>query len=443
MKILKIVLASVLLICSVFCFAGCSREKTAPPTEEEVLNWFSVAIKKDMPYDKLTNFTFEPVATDEAELTELKKVFTSQVEYATYLCKGSITSIEMDANIQYRVTVAYNTEWKLIYSVAANEGEWEYKAKSQVSNKRIMNDLCNYKFGSFEKSYVGSERYSSIEITNRVFDESINRDTIDLKLSVKTDFGNVIIHPQIIYYFVRGEWVVGDLLIDDMSEWEIVFGEGYEIVEVADEFIVDKLTIKDEFLTYITNKNYMDNYTITKTYYDAVGSILNVHYDYVAEYDDIGSVVYDVTVNYEWLSYKWSEPVVSVKLKGYDFSSMVGSIFKCSDGRTLVLDEIKEPADELNDALSRDFYFTLSDGTNVEQVVGNFLVVMRDNNWDCVLTQAPESISDWITITLAVDSKSWVSNTSKRFVLVDETPDEENTSTPESDEPTEEYNLMD
>lgn len=435
MKILKkLLLCGVMMVGIISCFTGCGKEETPAIDETLIITSLKESIKKDMSYDNIANITYQPVESNEEEINKLKEIYTSQVPYTTYECSASLSSVDMDADVQYRILLAYNEEWKCVYYAPFNENEWEYEAKSQVNNKRIMDDLCSYSFGSFEKNYVGNDRYSSIEITDRNFDKSINRDTIDLNVTAKLDFGTVEFHVNVIYYFVRGEWVVGDLVADEQSEWKLNIESGYELNELTDDEIIKKLTTKNEFLTYVANNKYFQKCSLTKDYYDCHGSEMYVHHTFHTEYEDIGSVDYEIIAYYEWLAYEWSEPEITVLFKSFDFNEIIGKTFVDSKGNKLILEKITEPSNELSDKASRDFHFSYYDGKNASEFNGNFIVVLRDNTWECVLDE--DNPLGYTTLSLCVDSKSFVSNDSVRYYMVNEPdqPTEETTSEVTSDE---------
>lgn len=140
-----------------------------------------------------------------------------------------------------------------------------------------------------------------------------------------------------------------------------------------------------------------------------------VYNTFHTEYENIGSVDYEVVAYYEWLAYEWSEPVITVKLKSFDFNELIGKTFVDAKGNKLILEKITEPSNELSDKSSRDFYFSYYDGKNAAEFNGNFIVVLRDNSWECVLNG--ENSLGYTTLSLCVDSMSFVSNNSVRYYM--------------------------
>lgn len=452
MKITKIAALLTSAVMCVMCFSGCGKEETPALDADTIVSAFSEAVRKDfsdrnVDVDTIGEVAFEPVSVNEEEMDALKERFPSQVPYQVEFCSADISNVTMEAHVDYRVVFAYNGEWKYIAAFPFDKDNWSYSAKDVVNKKTIMDALKTKKFGSLPEGRVGDDKYSSIEIANRKYDEITNKETINLDVTARLNYGNLLFKVEALYYFLEGSWSMGDIQPDDMKNWSVEFNSGYELAEISDKEIVKKLTTKDEFLTYVADGSVYESGTLTKDYYDCTPSDITVHYTFDTVYSDIGSVQYEVTAFYEWLSYEWSEPEIAVNVKSFDFSPMIGQSFIADNGDVLTLKEITPPADELDDKISLDLHFSLSSSGGDRDMVANILVPARDNNWVAIIKGSDSHNNDAVdSVSIYVDSKSLLYKNEQRFYLNGdkslikiEIPEDnpEETTEPETEEPTE------
>lgn len=411
---IKTILIAAVMSFSAICFYGCGDKAEDHPLTEDILQAsLSTAIKEDIDFDKMENFTDQIVEINEEELNKLKEIYSSRVEYEVHQCTADISSVSMNASVEYRLVFAYNAEWKCVYDSPFEKETWLYTAKEKVSNKQIMDDLQTYQFGSIELGKVGDDRYSSIEIKSRSKDKE-NKDIINLAITAKLDFCNVYLNSEVVYYFVEGEWILGEITPEDISLWNVEFNSGYEISEILDDVLLSKLTTKDEFLTYVVNSSYYESQTLHKDYYDCQDSELTTHYTFDVKYTDIGSVKYEISVYYEWMAYEWSSPEITVQIKSFDFSPMVGRTFISESGNKLTLTEILDK-EENQDINSHNLHFSLV-GSPTKDFNAKLVIPARDNNWIAEEYNEDGSLGQ-DTVSLFVDSNSFLYNNEERFYM--------------------------
>lgn len=391
MRAIKIMFVFSVLLC-MFVINGCGKNEIPELTEKILEKTAPEIIKEDIYFDQMANASFEFTETTEKEMNVLMKTFDYEVPYRSVHLKANISSISMDALVEYNIVYVYNNvEWKPIYCYTVNEDKWEYDAKEFASLKQIMNDIKGFRVGNFEEGYVGNENNSSIEIINRNYEKQINRDTVSCKLTVNTDFGTYNANIEALYYFKKGKWEIGDFTIPPMNEWQFTYSPDIKISLVNDDTIMNKLTTKNEFLTYIANKKYIKSDTLTPNGMEASVDNVTYHYKYSAEYKKFGTVSYNVDVIYKWLSFEWSEPTFSITADSQDLAPLIGRTFKNgvqnitfrsfkkADKATkdeYMIDEETE-IEENSSFVEADY----SDGTTTHSLLLNLVIPLRDNDY--------------------------------------------------------------
>ncbi len=380
------------------CLFGCS-DKT-PQLDNESLEKILVdGIKSDIYFDQISNIKIEKIKTTQEDLALLKSTFTDKVPYESYYIEGNISSITMDSYVKYTVLIAYNKEWKNIAVTPIDESTWIYIPKEYVGLTDIMKDLKQVEIEPFKEGYVGNEKTSALTIIKRVEDKDANMETIFGSLKILTDFGEYNIDVSITYYFKKGEWVFGDITLQDKEDWEFTFKENCQIKTLSDKYIKEKLTKRTEFLTYIVNEDYIESEELEQTYVKADAETAGYVYKYAVNYAGIGEVIYDVVVTYKWLSYEWGKGEISVSLVNQTFSQIVGNkyildekyisfksilrdeekIKKLEEIGAIDPDESDEPTD-IKEILVVDYY----DGTTVEERYFYVTIELKDNNYSIV-----------------------------------------------------------
>jgi hypothetical protein len=437
----RILLLTCFILLFVISLVGCGNKNETPPLTEDILKEIcSNAIKQDMYFDQISNMTFEYIETSEKDMNSLKEVFASAVPYQSIKCTANISSIAMDAYVEYNLVCAYNMEWKVISCYSVNEGNWEYDAKKFVSLKEIMNDLKNIKVGLFEQGYCGDEKNSTLTINNREEDKSINRETVYCTLKIDTDFGYYEVDIEAIYYFKKGKWVIGDFVIPEVHKWKFTFDENYEIKLFNDEYIEKKLTTKTEFLTYIVN---LDNISSSAIYLEGMKAdteFVTYNYVYTVSYDGIGLVTYNIDISYEWLFLEWGEGQFKISVKNNDFKELNHTKYVFGDKYLTIKDIVNYDEDlvpedtKINEA-SQFVTIEYFDGQDKYELFCNLLVVLRDNNYDLNILKITKDgkevkrFTDFEKIVLDITDKSLTAGNKFKndpsFVYVEEVIEED------------------
>lgn len=362
--------------------AGCGNNQVERPSEIQIEEGIKTALKDDehIEFDKMSDFTYNEVEVNDSDMEILKSKYASRVDYVKYETTFSLVSVAMDMKANYSVVFAYNNgEWSYSFGYITDKDLWEYTEKdaSKVDKQRMLSDLKNEEFASFEKGYVGNPKYSSIQnITNRDYDESVHRDTIETSVLVKTDFAEYEIPIKMIYYFSKGEWIVGDIEISDSKDWVLTYNNGSVPEFLGDNIILSYLTTDTNFLTYVCNLNYVDDYSITKESEIANKDSVDVRYIFSTRYDNIGTVNYNVDISYQWLSNEWSDAEPQVTFRNADFSDLLKNTYNCENGEYFKFTNIEE-TDDLSYKLTGQY---VTDKTTDISCV--LTVPLRDNNWE-------------------------------------------------------------
>ena len=382
------------LLCLICLFTtACGNKNEVPELTEKILKEIcSEAMKENMYFDQINNMTFEEVETSEEDLNTLKGIFEEQVEYHSFNVTANISSMSMDAYVEYVcVTTFNNIDWQVSICYPVNENKWKYEPKEEVALKTIMNDLKKVNVGPYEAGYVGDEKLSTLTIVDRKNDTSINRQTISCSLQINNEYGHYIVNLDAIYYFKRGNWVIGDFDIPDPKEWTFTYNQGYEIKLPSNESIINKIITKKEFLTYAVNIN---NVADAELIYDGmIASKENVTcvYNYIVEYEKTGRVVYDINIVYPWLSYEWGDGEYKVSVSKQDLSKLKGSKY-INGNQYLIVDDVIEYSDDLEfdnveslsefEKYSEFVKIKYFDGSDTYDLLCNCAIILRDNNYD-------------------------------------------------------------
>lgn len=377
--------------------AGCGND-TPEMTEKEVTEGLSNSITETFKFDKISNITYNAVETSEDEMTVLKGKFQNQVPYKTYLCYAELENLDMTAKVSYRLLCAYNNGWSVISATEWDKDKWEYKAKKYPSERDIMRDISKYKFGSFDVGYVGDERTSAVKIKEAVFDEAVNRETEDISVEIKTDFGHYEVDAKVIYYFLNGEWTLGDFSYGEMKDWNFIYNDGCELDLLTEDQIIENVTDKNNFLTYCTNKAYTKDYSVEFEYMDATKDEMTGVFSFKASYG-FGNIEYKVKAIYKWLDYEWSECEPKTAVSKTDFSPALNVEYKKDEKTITIVDTHPISDDEINsyrgsNAFKGDNALDKSASiiTFVYKAEGKTYTIkacehvpLRDNNWDTVV----------------------------------------------------------
>lgn len=383
----KFLLISSMIICSLFLLTGCGgKEEIQKPTDLVIEEGIKTALKEDehINFDKMSNFTYTEVEVTEDDFTKLKETFASRVEYIKYETTFSLVSVNMDMEANYSAIFVYNNgEWYFSFGYVTDKDAWTYQEKeaSRVDKQRMLSDLKEKEFASFEQGYVGNPKYSSIKsIDSREYDESVHRDTIKTSVGVKTDFAEYDIPITMIYYFQKGEWILGDVSISGVEEWTLKYNDNSAPEFLDNSIILSYLTTDTNFLTYVCNLNYVDNYEIVKESEIASKDSVDVVYKFSAIYDYIGTVNYDVTVSYQWLNNEWSDAEPVVTFRDADFSEFIKYDWNSEDGSYFKFTNIE--------SLENGIYRITGkySNNNSVDIVCNLTVPLRDNNWEAQIT---------------------------------------------------------
>lgn len=383
MSLLVLLSAVVLTACS---GNGNSNVQTDEPSEIIIENGITTSLKEDanIKFDRMTDFVYEKVDTNDDDFEMLKTKYASQIPYIKYETTFSLTSVEMDMVGNYSgIYVFNNGEWQFSFGYITNSEAWEYNEKeaSRVDKQRMLEDLKEQNFGTFEKGYVGDAKYSSIgSIDNREYDKAVHRDTITTEVKIQTDFAEYSIPVVFTYYFQKGIWELGGIEISDMENWELSYNNGNKPDYLTDNAIISYLTTDTNFLTYICNPDYIKDYKLTKESEAASKESVAVNYVFSANYQYIGTVDYNIELIYEWLNNEWSEPQPVPNVKGADFSEMLEREWKNDDNTSFKFTTTETEGDVVK--LTGKY---IVENTSTD-IIANISVMLRDNNWDATIT---------------------------------------------------------
>lgn len=371
-----------------FSLSGCGgkNKEIEKPNATMVQEGISQSLKDDahIDFDRISDFEYQEVEVTEDDMTQLKSIFASKVEYVKYEATFSIVSVEMDMTGNYSAVFVYNAgEWRLSFGYITDKDNWTYQEKeaSRVDKQRMLRDLQEEEFGTFNKGYVGDIKYSSIKaIEDRTYDETIHRDVIKTSVAVKTDFAEYTIPITMTYYFSKGTWDCGGVEIADIEDWTLEYNQGAAPEFLSDNIILSYLTTETNFLTYVCNLEYVSDYSITKESEVASKESVAVNYVFTVKYENIGSVSYNVELLYEWLNNEWSEPEPTPSVKSADFSEMLNKNWSNDNGSYFKFTSIEENEDKTY-KLSGQY------STNgAVDLIANLNVPLRDNNWNANIT---------------------------------------------------------
>ena len=374
------------------CLVSCGDE-TPEMTEKEITEALSSSISDTFSFDKISDVTYEKVETTEEGIAALKEKYQDKVPYVTYECSATLENLDMIAKVQYKMVCAYNNNsWTVVTATEWNKDKWEYTAKKYPSERDIMNDISKYKFGSYEVGYVGDEKHSSVKIVDQVFNDTVNRETQDVIIEIKSDFGHYEVNAKVIYYFLNGEWTLGDFVYGDMQDWNFIYNDGCDLNVISDNQIVERMTDKNNFLTYSTNLDYVDDYKVALEYMDATKDTMSAVYSFDALYG-FGTVQYYVRATYQWLDYEWSDCNVTAEVVSTDFSPLLNKTFSCDDYELTVVDVHPVSDDEINaykgtydlDKGASMITYSHTSGDTVYLIKTCEVIPLRDNNWDAII----------------------------------------------------------
>lgn len=380
----KYILIFLTLILSLLLIS-CGKEDIGKPTDIQIEEGIKQALKEDgVDFDKISNLQLSEVEVTEEDMTLLKEKYASKVEFIKYESTFSLVSVTMDMTANYSAIFVYNNgTWNYSLGYITNKDEWTYQEKeaSRVDKQRMLSDLKEIEFASFEKGYVGNTKYSSIDsIVSREYDETVHRDVIETSIAVETSFAKYNIPVKMIYYFNKGEWLLGDIEISDVKDWKLTYNSGSAPDFLSDSVILSYLTTDTNFLTYICNLNFADGYEIKKESEIASKESVDVIYKFSVNYDYIGTINYNVSITYQWLNNEWSDAEPLVIFRDADFSEMLKYDWNCSNGSSFKFSDIETTEEGIYKLKGK-----YSNNNSVD-IISNLTVPLRDNNWDATIT---------------------------------------------------------
>lgn len=380
----SLVLFSSILILSIF-FSGCGNQELQKPSPIIIEDGIKQALKTDgYIFDKISNFQYVEVDITEDDMEQLKSKYASRVDYIKYNTTFDLVSAEMDMSGNYSAIFCYNNgSWSFSFGYLTNKDEWEYKEKaaSFVDKQRMLDDLKNTDFGSFQRGYVGNSTYSSIgSIESRKYNETVHSDIIKTQVVVETDFAVYQIPIQMTYFFVNGEWILGGVDVSNEDEWNLIYNDGSAPQFLSDSIILSYLTTETNFLTYVCNLDYVKDYSIRKESEIANKESVNVIYCFSVQYEYIGTVNYNVEISYIWLDNEWGDAEPQVSFRDADFTEMIKWDWKNEDG-SLFKFISSNPLGNSSYSLTGSY-----GNNNSVEIIANLNVPLRDNNWDASIT---------------------------------------------------------
>ena len=369
-----------------FLLTSCGENNSTPAITDLVIEeGLKTALKEEgISFDKMSDLVYNEVEITDDDFEALKSKYADRVAYIKYETKFSLISVDMDMTGNYSAIYVYNNGiWQFSFGYYTDKDAWTYveKEASRVDKQRMLSDLKTLEFASFEKGYVGDPKYSSIgSITNREYDASVHRDTIETTITVETDFAKYSIPVKMIYFFNKGEWKFGDVEIGNLEDWILTYNNGSAPEFLSDSIILSYLTVDTNFLTYVGNLEYIDDYSIKKVSEIATKTSVEVIYEFSVDYENIGNVKYNVLAKYEWLNNEWSEAKISVSFADADFSDFIALKWNSDSEGCFTFSEITKNEDN-----SFNLKGKYSKNSDVD-IVCKLSVPLRDNNWDAAIT---------------------------------------------------------
>lgn len=369
-----------------FLLTSCGENNSIPVITDLVIEeGLKTALKEEgISFDKMSDLVYNEVEITDDDFEALKSKYADRVAYIKYETKFSLISVDMDMTGNYSAIYVYNNGmWQFSFGYYTDKDAWTYveKEASRVDKQRMLSDLKTLEFASFEKGYVGDPKYSSIgSITNREYDASVHRDTIETTITVETDFAKYSIPVKMIYFFNKGEWKFGDVEIGNLEDWILTYNNGSAPEFLSDSIILSYLTVDTNFLTYVGNLEYIDDYSIKKVSEIATKTSVEVIYEFSVDYENIGNVKYNVLAKYEWLNNEWSEAKISVSFADADFSDFIALKWNSDSEGCFTFSEITKNEDN-----SFNLKGKYSKNSDVD-IVCKLSVPLRDNNWDAAIT---------------------------------------------------------
>lgn len=366
--------------CYIF-LSGCGNKNNFPELsdiliQESIQN--TLKTEEMISFDKMSDFQFTEVEVNDFDMETLKSKFPSKVEFKKFESSFTLVSVSLDIKANYSSVFVYNNgEWKLSFGYPTDKDAWEYTGKQTVNMQRMLDDLKTTDFDSFSTGYVGDSKYSSLKIEERNTDMSINRDNVSVLVNVKTDFAEYEIPVDIVYYFNKGEWVLGDVTVSDSSQWKLTYNDGRAPTFMTDNEVLSYLTVDTNFLTYVANLGFVEDFSIEKISEKATKDSVIAEYRFNTRYDYIGTMSYSAYAEYEWMDGEWGEPEVSVEPYEADFSEMIKYEWKNDSGNVFTFEEITYDEET--------GMYLITGKYNSVPLVLNISIVLRDNNWDAKL----------------------------------------------------------
>lgn len=381
-------------LCLIFCLSlltGCGEGEPPELTKSKVSQDLESELKEAAyNYDSLENFEYQLVDVTEDDLNKLKELFDSRVTYQKVDCNFQLTSIKMDTTAQYSMVYAYvNKEWQVMFSYEKNIGEWEYVPKETVSSKKLLTDLKTIEFEGFQSGYVGSEKNTSIKVTDRDTKLKINKDDVFTEVTVKTDFATYIIEVEMIYYFNKGEWELSDGIVQDSKFWQLTYDAEKIPSTPSEENILEQLTKSTNFLTYVANLDYMSDHNLVATTQLAGVSNITFQYEFSTTYDKIGTIKYLIQLPYEWVDGEWAIGDMIVEVSDININSMLGT-WEADNGDYIEFasaeKEERSKYDSPNVLVGTYYKKVSQDLFSKYTLKVNVNVPLRDNNWEGNIT---------------------------------------------------------
>ena len=396
----KIILIGLCFVLCLVSLTACGSKEKPELTKSKITQDLEAELRDaSYNYDSLDGLTYETAEVTEDDLNRLKEFFDTRVDYQKIDCSFQLTSIKMDSVGYWSMIYAYvNGEWRVMFSYQKTPGEWEYTAKETTSSKKMLNDLQSIDFEGFETGYVGNQKTTSIKIIDRDTKFKINKDDVYIQATVNTDFATYIIEVEMIYYFDGGEWQLSDAIIQDSKYWQLTYNSDRVPSNPSEQHVFEQLTIPNNFLTYVANPEYMDEYHIVETKQLAGITSITFQYEFETKYKNIGTIKYLAQLPYEWLDGEWAIGDMVVNVSDINANGMLGTwTANNGDYVTFTVSERTEnnkyPSPNV---LVGTYYKKIGEGTYSEYTIKTAInVPLRDNNWEgkIVLWEAKDTTS--------------------------------------------------
>lgn len=380
-KKIALIFMSILMILTI---TACSKDDEAPEiTQVEKEAGLKTMLKKEnYTFDSLKRIDFKESDVTEKDMTKLKQKFEHRVDFIKNDVEVTMSTNASKTAAEFSIIYAYyGDEWQPVIFYPINEKSWVSEAKEKVNKNRVMKDLRQTEFKGFKKGYVGKESNTKVILNNRDQKINIGRDILFTTVVVKTDFAKYKIGIDFTYQFKDNKWVLTSTNIQDQKLWQIEYDKDNVPDALSQEAVIKKLTNKKNFLTYVTNKDYVSKTMLSETRETVGVDELAYAFSWMTDYDNIGKITYSVKMPYKFSEGEWQEGKPKVEIDNINAENMVGK-WKGENGDEINFTKTMKSKKTENRDLVIGTYYAIREieDTEVDPTVDPFAKKENKNN---------------------------------------------------------------